>query len=314
MDSKTYVFGEQGSTGVLSALAPFLQKSGIDPSVLALMNNRNNGFGEGGWFMWIIFLFFLMGWGNNGWGNRGNGSGLSNEINNDYGRDLLMQAINGNRTAISELATNLNCSTGQIQTAINGVMSQVQSVASQVGQSGLQVINAIQSGNQTIAAQLADCCCKTQNAITTQGYESRLATQEQTAILGSKVDGGTSQITQAIANQTTLINDKFCQLEMREMQSKIDALREKNSTLVSQLSNEHQTAQVLAGQQAVVAPLQTSLADLTSRLAKIESTLPPTVAVPYPQLQAYNPEVARAAAYGAYAADSVYGVRATSGC
>lgn len=314
MDSKTYVFGEQGSTGVLSALAPFLQKSGIDPSVLALMNNRNNGFGEGGWFMWIIFLFFLMGWGNNGWGNRGNGSGLANEINNDYGRDLLMQAINGNRTAISELATNLNCSTGQIQTAINGVMSQVQSVASQVGQSGLQVINAIQSGNQTIAAQLADCCCKTQNAITTQGYESRLATQEQTAILGSKVDGGTSQITQAIANQTTLINDKFCQLEMREMQSKIDALREKNSTLVSQLSNEHQTAQVLAGQQAVVAPLQTSLADLTARLTKIESTLPPTVAVPYPQLQAYNPEVARAAAYGAYAADSVYGVRSTSGC
>jgi hypothetical protein len=28
------------------------------------MQGRNNdGFGEGGWFIWVIFLFFLMGWG-----------------------------------------------------------------------------------------------------------------------------------------------------------------------------------------------------------------------------------------------------------
>jgi len=39
---------------------------------MLLAMNKNNGFGgEGGWFMWVIFLFFLMGWGENGWGGFG---------------------------------------------------------------------------------------------------------------------------------------------------------------------------------------------------------------------------------------------------
>lgn len=305
MEEKTFVFpgGTPGGS------------SSVDPNVLlAMMNNGGNGFGGNGNWMWIIFLFFLYGWGGRGFGNGfGGNGGTDNLINNDYGRQLLMSAVQGNRTAISELASTLSCSVGQIQSAINSVQSSIQNVGAQVGMSGQQVINAIQSGNQNVSAQLADCCCKTQQSILTQGYESRLSTQEQTSVLGSKVDSGTGLITTAIANQTALINDKFCALEMREMQSKIDSLREKNSSLLAQLSNEHQTAQVIAGQQAVYAPLQASLVELGSRLTKIESSLPQTVSVPYPQLQAFNPEIARAAAYGAYAADSAYGLSNT-GC
>jgi hypothetical protein len=92
---------------------------------------NNNGFGgEGGWFMWVIFLFFLMGWGGNGWGGFGNRQAttqgvdyLSTQINNDAGRELLMQAINGNGNAVNQLASTLNCSVGNIQSALNGVMS-----------------------------------------------------------------------------------------------------------------------------------------------------------------------------------------------
>nr|DAM35304.1 MAG TPA: hypothetical protein [Bacteriophage sp.] len=65
--------------------------------------NRNNGFGgEGSWFMWVIFLFFLMGWGGNGWGGFGGNRTpeLGNMLNNDAGRELLMQAIQGNQSAI----------------------------------------------------------------------------------------------------------------------------------------------------------------------------------------------------------------------
>ena len=71
--------------------------------------------------MWVIFLFFLMGWGGNGWngfgGNRGVGqigADLGNLINNDNGRELLMQAIQGNGNAISQLATTLNCTLGDV--------------------------------------------------------------------------------------------------------------------------------------------------------------------------------------------------------
>jgi hypothetical protein len=62
-----------------------------------------------------------------------------------------MQAINGNGNAISQLASTLNCSVGNIQTALSGILSQVQNVGNQVGMSSQQVINAIQSGDCAIA-------------------------------------------------------------------------------------------------------------------------------------------------------------------
>ena len=91
-EEKTYVFGEgAGNNGILSLLGPMLSQKGVDPNVLLAMQGRNNdGFGEGGWFIWVIFLFFLMGWGGNGFGNNGAG-GLGNQLNNDYGREMLLQ-------------------------------------------------------------------------------------------------------------------------------------------------------------------------------------------------------------------------------
>lgn len=122
---------------------------------------------------------------------------------------MLLQAINGNGNAISQLATTLNCDINAVQSAINSVQSQIQSVGNQVGMSGQQVINAIQAGNCQIASQIASCCCDVRTAIERQGYEGQLATLNQTNTLGSKID-----------QQTTLISDKFCQLEMRELQTK----------------------------------------------------------------------------------------------
>ncbi len=266
-EEKTYVFGDTtGNNGMLSLLGPLMQQRGIDPSVLLAMRN-NDGFGEGGWFIWVIFLFFLMGWGGNGFGNRG---GLANEINNDYGREMLLQAINGNGNAIGQLATTLNCDVNAIQTAINAVQSQIQSVGNQVGMSGQQIINAIQSGNCQIASQLASCCCDIRESITKQGYENQLATLNQTNVLGSKID-----------QQTTLINDKFCQLEMREMQNKIDALREDKSALINQLSQEHQTNAIQAYQAQTIAPVSAALVTLQREVDSIKCKLPESVSVPY---------------------------------
>lgn len=247
-----------------------LSQRGVDPNVLLAMQGRNNdGFGEGGWFIWVIFLFFLMGWGGNGWGNNGAG-GLGNQLNNDYGREMLLQAINGNGNAISQLASTLNCDINAVQTAINSVQSQIQSVGNQVGMSGQQIINAIQAGNCQIASQLASCCCDVRETITKQGYDNQLATLNQTNILGSKID-----------QQTTLINDKFCQLEMREMQNKIDALREDKSALINQLSQEHQTSAIQAYQTQTIAPVNAALVALQREVDSIKCKLPESVSVPY---------------------------------
>lgn len=264
------MFGEGAGNGILGLLGPMLSQRGVDPNVLLAMQGRNNdGFGEGGWFIWVIFLFFLMGWGGNGWGNNGAG-GLGNQLNNDYGREMLLQAINGNGNAISQLASTLNCDINAVQTAINSVQSQIQSVGNQVGMSGQQIINAIQAGNCQIASQLASCCCDVREAITKQGYDNQLATLNQTNILGSKID-----------QQTTLINDKFCQLEMREMQNKIDTLREDKSALINQLSQEHQTSAIQAYQTQTIAPVNAALVALQREVDSIKCKLPESVSVPY---------------------------------
>mgnify|MGYP000189546701 FL=1 len=256
MESKTVVYTPEAGCGcgsgggMMAMLAPLLQQKGIDPNLLMALNGKNNnGFGgDGSWFLWIIFLFFLFplmgrgGWGNGFGGNDGGvpaNAGLAGLINNDTGRELLMQAINGNGQAINNLATNLNCSVGQIQQAINGVSSKVSEVGCQVGQSSLQVINAIQSGNMNIAAQMAQCCCDIKTAIQQQGFENRIATINQTDDLKSNANTQFNIIGAKIDAQTQILAEKFCELEKREMQREIQQLRdERNGYQMSALTQQ----------------------------------------------------------------------------
>lgn len=312
-DSKVYMFPESGSSNgeLMSMLAPLLSQRGVDPNVLLALN-RDGGFGgEGGWFMWVIFLFFLMGWGGNGFGgfggNRGNLAGdayLGNLINNDAGRELLMSAIQGNGTAISQLASTLNCSTNAIQTAINSVMQQVQSVGNQVGMTGQQVINAIQAGNCQLGNQLAQCCCSIQDAITRQGYENQLAIVNQTNALQSSINTvatgqergfssvafetqrQTCDIQNSIEAATTKILEGQRAAEMREMQNKIDALRELNSQKDVVINNGQQTAIFSQMIQSATAPLAGALSTLQGDVNGIKCKLPETVSVQYPNLTA----------------------------
>lgn len=265
-EEKTYVFGE-GANSTLSLLAPMLSQRGIDPSVLYALSNRDGFGGEGAWFIWILFIMMMWGWGGNGFGGNGN---LANQLSNDAGREMLLQAINGNGAAISQLASTLNCDINSVQSAIQLVQSKIQDVGYQVGMSGQQVINAIQAGNASIASQMAQCCCDVRESITRSNYENQLATLNQTNVLGGKIDA-----------QTTLINDKFCQLEMREMQNKIDALREEKSSLINQLSQEHQTNAIQAYTAQSLLPINAAISGLTADVNSIKCKLPETVSVPY---------------------------------
>ena len=265
-EEKTYVFDSASGSNIISALAPMLQNRGIDPSVLALMNNDGFG-GNGGWWIWIFFLAMMWG----GYGGRGFGGGygdgtgfLASQLNNDYGRDVLLQAINGNATAISQLATTLNCDINAVQAGLNALGTQVQSVGNAVGLSGQQIINAIQSGNCDIASKLASCCCEVRQAITTQGYENRLATIDQTATLAGKIDA-----------QTAMIQDKFCALEMREMQNKIDALRDEKLALQTNISQRAQNEYIASS----LYPISTALTELRADFDCFKSHLPETVTV-----------------------------------
>ena len=302
-ETKTYVFGNDGQCGggMMSLLAPLLQRNGLDPNLLLAMNKNGNGWGDGSGFMWVIFLFFLMGWGGNGWGGfGGNGRGaIANEINNDYGRSLLMDAIGGNRNALSNLATQLNCTEGQIQSAISALTSQVQSVGNQVGMSGMQTINALQQGNMQIAQQLANCCCENrlatcQQTNTLQAAINNVATGQERgfANVAYETQRQTCDLQNAIKGSTQTIVNGQQQAVMREMQNKIDALREENSTFKSSAMTSQIVGQALA-------PVNAVLAGLQKEVGEIKCAQPNTVTVPYQPFVTVPNCVA--AQYGLYA-------------
>lgn len=148
----------------------------MNPALLMALS-QNGGFGNGANWMWPMFLFFLFPWlfnggfgGNNfGGGNNVLGTGfLSNQLSNDTGRDLLLQAINGRADSLSQLANILNTSVSQVQNGVNAIQNAIQNVGAQVGMSGQQVINSIQAGNAALSQQLCQCCCDNKFAIAEQ--------------------------------------------------------------------------------------------------------------------------------------------------
>lgn len=266
-EEKTFVF--QPDNSAMNMLAPMLTNRGIDASTMAAM--CNGGWGNGS-NMWLIFLVLLMGGGGYGWGNnRGGNDFLAAQMNNDAGREMLRDAISGNRAAIADLATNLNVSNTAVQGAINQLTLQAQNIGSQVGLSAQQTINAIQSGDASLGAQLASNACAIEQLVNNQGYENRIANMEQSNYLGSKIDA-----------QTQVIQDKFAQLEVRELQNKLDAERAENAALKATISNYNQNATIHQMINGATAPIAASVANVHEEVEQIKAKQPDTITIPLP--------------------------------
>ena len=196
-------------------------------------------------------------------------------VNADSNRDVVLQAINGTDADVRQLASTLGMNYETISQGITDARLALANVGSQIGLSGLQVQNAILSGDASITAKLQECCCENRLLTTQQGYEAQLRTVEQTNQLGSQADRNTGSIINAINAQTIAMNDQFCALKERELQNKIDTLTASNTALKTQIDNANQTAAVAA----MLAPIQ-------KEVSEIKAAQPSTATVQYPQLTA----------------------------
>lgn len=285
----------------------------LDPNLMLALS-QNGGFGNGNW-MWMMFMWILFPWifnGNGfggGFGNNGTGF-LANQLNNDAGRDLLLQAINGRADSLGQLANILNTNVSDVQHGVNAIQNAVQTVGAQVGMSGQQVINSVQAGNASLSQQLCQCCCENRLAIanqtnaiqaqsaanhsaaTLQAAQNQAATQlqmaqiesadqlsvcQQTNQLGSQADRNTNSILNAIAGQTTLITKEFCDLKERELQNKIDMQGDIITQLRNQISNDKQTLQ-----------FNTALNALDNKIDAMVAKQPNTIPVQWPNVIAAN--------------------------
>lgn len=236
--------------GIDPGIAALMQNAnkGFDPAALmAMMNNGNGMFGGNGGWWWIFIIVLFWMWG--GWGGNCFGRGNQAETNSDFARlaamgnqnnntDLLMQAINGNKDAINTLSTNLNCDVKSIDTALCSIQNAIGKVGGEVGFSAERVINAVNAGDCNVIKAISDCCCTTQRSIdsvnlnlTQMNADNRLSICQQTNTLQNAITSGFNNLSSENATrfnilgskidaQTQIINDKFCQLEMREMQNR----------------------------------------------------------------------------------------------
>ena len=251
------------------------------------MGNNGFGFGNGG-FNSIADLFGLaiiasmFGWGNGGFGggfgNWGNGAGqlgfLSNQLNNDSGRELIMNAITNqgeaSRTAIQTLSTMLGQDFNLTNAGIQSAQNTLNQIANAQGMSTLQLINAVQAGDAALTSIIQKCCC-----------DNQLALCNQTNTLQNTMNANGQRNVDAIADLKATMIQSFCDVKEREMQSKIDTQADIITQLRNAADNANQTNQIIGYVNSVVAPLQKSVTE-------IENKMPNTVPVQWPQLTAVN--------------------------
>lgn len=271
---------DRGIDAGIAALMQNANKGNMDPAALMAMMNNNYGFGgNGAWWIWIIPLFFCWGgFGGNGFGRgASDASRLASELNTDANTNLLMQAINGNKEAISSLSNTLNCDFNSVTAALNNINSGVSKISCDVKLSGCEVINAITSGNAALASKLAECCCNTQRSIdsvnlnlTKMGYEDQLAMCNQTNTLVNTMNQNTLSLRDSNLANTQAILQKIDNFENIYRQDKMDRLTSENLALKGQISQANQNQYIAATVQANTAP--TASADLPVTLKAEEST------------------------------------------
>lgn len=224
-------------------------ENGLSAADVAAVTGNNGGFGnwgDGSFWIIVLFLFALMGnWGGNGFGGNGGGA-MPYVINNDVQRGFDQSAIMSGITGLSSTMTN-GFANAEISRC-NGQTNVLQTLASNQ-MANMQGFNAVTSSFQ-------NCCC-----------ENKLATSDLKYLISNEA-AATRANTDA---KVQTVIDKLCQLEMDGikqnyenriggMQNEIDSLRAALNNVNRQASDNAQTAQIIANNEAQTVALERYLA------------------------------------------------------
>lgn len=223
-------------------------------------NGGFGGFGQDGWWILLLLLFAGGGWGfGGGYGMGGmmaDGAILypwmnqSQQISDGF-RD---QMING---SISNIQNSITSGFGDVQTALCGGFAGVNAgiangfAQAEIANNSRQIANmqtafanqtAMNQGFNSVASQLAQCCC-----------DNRLATAQTQALVQSEncadrqaLSDGIRTVMENCNRNNQAILDKLCALELDAKNDKISDL-ERQLTMANLASSQTaQTAQILA--------------------------------------------------------------------
>ena len=212
----------------------FNTNGGYNLSDIAAVTGRNGGGfgGDGdGWWIILLFLFALGGWGNGFGGNRAGGTTTREEIAYGFDMNGLENSVRGIQqglcdgfyamntgmlTGFSNLGAATSQNTNDIIQAINA-----DTIAS------MQNTNAINAGITGLGTQMAQCCC-----------DSRYETAKGFADLGYALATQSCETRRAITDSTREILDFLTQ-------DRLSALQAENQTLKFAASQQAQNAYLI---------------------------------------------------------------------
>lgn len=216
-------------------------------------NNGDWGMGGGWCWMWIILLMGMFGWGGNGfgWGNNRNGCGqcaTTSDVSDAFNFNQLDNGIRGLERGQCDSTYTLN----------NAIMSGFNGVDNAVCQLGYQT----QQGINSLASQMASCCCDIKGG--QKDIEYAVATQASginNAIQGVRYDMATQACDTRNLIQTStrdIIDGQNASTRAILdflTQDKISSLQAENQALKFQASQSAQNAYITANQEAQTAEL-----------------------------------------------------------
>jgi hypothetical protein len=164
-----------------------MENGGLSPSDVALLNN--NGFGDGGAFMWIFALLILANGGFGNWG--GNGNGNANAIQADVNRGFDNQNL---QAQTRDILSAVNAGTAQAVAATNQTFHDNLSAMQSLYNETARDIAGLAVGQANALANQNECCCATkmliqENASNTNAQiaQSKYDTSMQMAQLEQKI-------------------------------------------------------------------------------------------------------------------------------
>ena len=208
------------------------------PVMPAGYGNGMGDFGNGGW--WLILLFLFLGFGGNGFGVGNNGAAnVGNEVQRGFDQSAVMGGVSGIQNATNsgfgDVQTSLCGGFAGVTAAINNGFAQAEIAANGRQMADMNQNFSVQTsmlqGFNNLQSQLSQCCC-----------DNRMATVQTQNIVQS--EGAATRL--AIQNQTQEILDKLCQNEIDNLKGQIVNLQSQLQAANLAASQTAQTQQIIA--------------------------------------------------------------------
>lgn len=169
----------------------------LSASDVAMLTGNNNGWGDGGAFMWIFALLILANGGFGNWGGAGNGNAIQADVNRGFDNQNL-------HAQTRDILTAVNNGTAQNVAATNQTFHDSLAAMQNLYNETARDIAALGVGQANLLANQNNCCCTTKQLISESKYDTamQLAGVEQRIM--AKMDANKIEELQNQVNQLQL--------------------------------------------------------------------------------------------------------------